>query len=43
MPKGCKKDRQAQHIKDSEMERGKSAKEAEEIAWAKVKHPKKKR
>ena len=29
-------ERQAQHIKDSEMENGKSEKEAERIAWATV-------
>lgn len=39
MPKGGKTDREMNHIKDSEMARGKSAKEAESIAWAHIKHP----
>lgn len=43
MPKGSKKDRQADHIKESEMKRGKTEKEAESIAWAHVKHPPKKK
>lgn len=34
-----KVERQVQHIKESEMARGKSEKEATSIAWAKVKNP----
>ena len=40
MPKGGKEDRMMHHIKESEVARGKSPKEAESMAWAHIKHPK---
>ena len=39
---GAKVDRQAKHITASMMKKGKSKKDAEAIAWAHIKHPKKK-
>jgi hypothetical protein len=39
---GAKVDRQAKHITTSMMKKGKSKKDAEAIAWAHIKHPKKK-
>ncbi len=41
MPKGGKLDRQVQHIKQSEMKSGKSAKKAESIAWGAIQNQKK--
>lgn len=38
---GAKVDRQAKHITASMMKKGKSRKDAEAIAWAHIKHPKK--
>jgi len=38
---GAKVDRQAKHITQSMMKKGKSKKDAEAIAWAHIKHPKK--
>ena len=40
---GAKVDRQAAHITKSMMKKGKSREEAEAIAWAHIKHPKKKK
>ena len=40
---GAKVDRQAKHITASMMKKGKSKDEAEQIAWAHIKHPKKKK
>lgn len=40
---GAKVDRQAAHITKSMMKKGKSKDEAEAIAWAHIKHPKKKK
>lgn len=40
---GAKTDRQAMHITKSMMKKGKSKDEAEGIAWAHIKHPKKKK
>jgi hypothetical protein len=40
---GAKVDRQAKHITASMMKKGKSKEEAEGIAWAHIKHPKKKK
>lgn len=40
---GAKVDRQAAHITKSMMKKGKSKKDAEAIAWAHIKHPKKKK
>ena len=40
---GAKVDRQAKHITASMMKKGKSKKDAEAIAWAHIKHPKKKK
>jgi hypothetical protein len=40
---GAKVDRQAMHITKSMMKKGKSKDEAEAIAWAHIKHPKKKK
>ena len=40
---GAKVDRQAKHITASMMKKGKSRDEAEAIAWAHIKHPKKKK
>jgi hypothetical protein len=40
---GAKVDRQAKHITTSMMKKGKSKDEAEQIAWAHIKHPKKKK
>lgn len=40
---GAKVDRQAKHITNSMMKKGKSKDEAEGIAWAHIKHPKKKK
>ena len=40
---GAKVDRQAKHITTSMMKKGKSKKDAEAIAWAHIKHPKKKK
>jgi hypothetical protein len=40
---GAKVDRQARHITASMMKKGKSRDEAEAIAWAHIKHPKKKK
>jgi hypothetical protein len=37
---GAKVDRQAKHITASMMKKGKSKKDAENIAWAHIKHPK---
>jgi hypothetical protein len=40
---GAKVDRQAKHITASMMKKGKSKEDAESIAWAHIKHPKKKK
>jgi hypothetical protein len=40
---GAKVDRQAAHITKSMMKKGKSKDDAESIAWAHIKHPKKKK
>ena len=43
LTEGAKVDRQAKHITKSMMKKGKSKDEAEAIAWAHIKHPKKKK
>ena len=43
LAEGAKVDRQAKHITASMMKKGKSKEDAEAIAWAHIKHPKKKK
>jgi hypothetical protein len=43
LAEGAKVDRQAKHITKSMMKKGKSKDDAEAIAWAHIKHPKKKK